>query len=273
MLRIGWFSTGRDRAARVLLGMVWREIQKKRIKAKISFVFSNRELGETEKSDLFLELVGICDLPIIRFSSKAFKARNKDKEDWRVEYDREAMRRIKTAGFRFDLCVLVGYMLQVGEEMCQRYTMINLHPAAPGGPPGTWQQVIDKLIEEKAKYSGVTMQLVTSELDAGPPVTFCTFPIWIPHKKIADSWMYFELFKDEESKRRLRDRIREEGLNYEPLLLLETLRLLGEGEIKIKEGRVLDANEQALENGWEFPFVSQIEETERRRISSLLKLP
>ena len=54
-------------------------------------------------------------------------------------------------GFHPDLCVLAGYMLIVGEEMCQRYNMINLHPAAPGGPTGTWQEVIWQLIDSKAR--------------------------------------------------------------------------------------------------------------------------
>ena len=55
--------------------------------------------------------------------------------------------------------------------------MINLHPAAPGGPAGTWQEVIWQLIEGDAMETGVMMHLVTSELDKGPPVTYCTFPI------------------------------------------------------------------------------------------------
>ncbi|GAH59253.1 unnamed protein product, partial [marine sediment metagenome] len=43
----------------------------------------------------------------------------------------------------------------------QRYNMVNLHPAAPGGPTGTWQEVIWQLIENKAEETGVMMHLVT----------------------------------------------------------------------------------------------------------------
>jgi phosphoribosylglycinamide formyltransferase-1 len=46
--------------------------------------------------------------------------------------------------------------------------MINLHPAAPGGPTGTWQEVIWQLIEGRAVETGVMMHLVTPELDRGP---------------------------------------------------------------------------------------------------------
>ena len=79
--------------------------------------------------------------------------------------------------FSPDLCVLAGYMLIVSQEMCRRYNMINLHPAAPGGPTGTWQEVIWQLIDSQAQETGVMMHLVTPELDKGPPVAYCTFPI------------------------------------------------------------------------------------------------
>jgi len=72
--------------------------------------------------------------------------------------DREIMRRIK--GYSPDLCVLAGYMLVVGPEMCQRYNMINLHPAAPR-PQRHLAEVIWKLIESKASETGVMMHLVT----------------------------------------------------------------------------------------------------------------
>ncbi len=75
------------------------------------------------------------------------------------------------------LSVLAGYMLITGKEMCQRYDMINLHPAAPGGPAGTWQEVIWQLIKNHTTESGVMMHLVTPELDKGPVVSYCTFPI------------------------------------------------------------------------------------------------
>jgi len=41
--RIGWFSTGRDEAARDLLEVVASHIEKGTIPGKVSLVFSNRE--------------------------------------------------------------------------------------------------------------------------------------------------------------------------------------------------------------------------------------
>jgi len=171
MYQLGWFSTGRDRAARDLLQVVNSSIKQSEIKAEIAFVFSNREPGESEESDLFLRQVEDEHIPLICFSYQKFKSKigipNAGQEGalppWRLEYDREVMNRLQ--GFHPDLCVLAGYMLIVGKEMCQRYNMINLHPAAPGGPTGTWQEVIWQLIDNEAEETGVMMHLGTPELD------------------------------------------------------------------------------------------------------------
>ncbi len=52
--------------------------------------------------------------------------------------------------FALDVLVLAGYMLIVSPAMCARYAMLNLHPALPGGPTGTWQEVIWALLERQA---------------------------------------------------------------------------------------------------------------------------
>jgi len=140
MYQLGWFSTGRDKAARDLLEAVQNSIASGDIKAEIAFVFCNREPGESQESDSFLKLVEGYGIPRICFSYQRFKSGinlTSQKEalpPWRLDYDREVMHRIQ--GFSPDLCVLAGYMLIVGEEMCYRYNMINLHPAAPSGPKG-----------------------------------------------------------------------------------------------------------------------------------------
>ena len=55
--------------------------------------------------------------------------------------------------------------------------MINLHPAAPNGPDGTWQDVIWQLIKQRSDHSGVKIHLVTEELDRGPTIAYCQYPI------------------------------------------------------------------------------------------------
>ncbi len=250
MYRLGWFSTGRDKAARDLLEAVQSRIKLGEIKAEISFVFSNREPDESKESDAFFKMVTGYQIPLICFSYEKFRAsRKKDDSQtgalpsWRLDYDREVMARLKS--FNTDLCVLAGYMLIVGKEMCRHYNMINLHPAAPGGPAGTWQEVIWQLIEKGAAETGVMMHLVTPELDKGPPVTYGTYSIrgepfdryWqqIRGKSVAK-------IKKEGEKNRLFRLIRQHGLAREFPLIIATIKAFSQGKVRISpDKQVVDA--------------------------------
>ena len=242
MYKLGWFSTGRDKAARDLLTVVQRSIALREIEAELAFVFCNREPGEARESDLFLKLVESYRLPLVCFSSRNFKA---DRGiEWRLSYDREVMKRLQS--FHPDLCVLAGYMLIVGEEMCQHYNMINLHPAAPGGPKGTWQEVIWQLIDSKSEETGVMMHLVTPELDMGPPVTYCTFPI--RGKPFDKYWQEIagqsveEIKKGQGENNPLFKLIRKHGLAREFPLIISTLKAFSQGNVKITgDKKLVDA--------------------------------
>ena len=242
MYKLGWFSTGRDKAARDLLTVAQRSIALGEIEAELAFVFCNREPGEANESDLFLKLVEGYGIPLACFSYQKFKVGRGNPTEpgeslpkWRLEYDREVMKRLQD--FQPDLCVLAGYMLIVGEEMCRRYNMINLHPAIPGGPKGTWQEVIWQLIDSKADETGVMMHLATPELDMGPPVTYWTLPIrGEPFDKY---WNEIEEQPIEEVKKSqgennpLFQLIRKHGLAREFPLIIATLKALSQGKIEI----------------------------------------
>ncbi len=251
MYKIGWFSTGRDKAARDLLTVVQRGIALGEIEAEIAFVFYNRESGESQESDLFLKLVESYGMPLVCFSYRRFKADRgipiidlgESLPTWRLDYDREVMNRLR--GFHADLCVLAGYMLIVGKEMCHRYNMINLHPAAPRGPKGTWQEVIWQLIDNQAEETGVMMHLVTPELDKGPPATYCTFPI--RGNPFDRYWQEIEGHPLEEIKKRQGENnrlfklIRKHGLAREFPLIIATIKAFSQGKVKIMAGKVVDA--------------------------------
>jgi len=245
---LGWFSTGRDKAARDLLTVVQRGIALGEIRAEIAFVFCNREPGESKESDLFQELVKNYAIPLVCLSSRRFKAG----EGWRLEYDHRVMAKLE--GFKTDLCVLAGYMLIVGEEMCQHYNMINLHPAAPGGSKGTWQEVIWQLIDSGAKETGVMMHLVTPELDMGPPVTYCTFPI--RGKAFDKYWQEIEgrplaeIKKTQGENNRLFKLIRKHGLAREFPLIIATLKAFSQGKVKITADKKLVDAEGKLIKGY-----------------------
>lgn len=235
----GWFSTGRDLAARQLLQAVCDKIKEGFIPGEIAFVFCDRERGEAEQSDLFLDLAAESGLATITFSSRRFKPdlRKKDREKWRTEYHEGVMERI--AAHTAVLLVLAGYMLILSPAMCRRYAMINLHPALPGGPTGAWEEVIDELIRQRAATTGAMMHLVTPELDRGPVVAYYSFPI---------QGGAFVPFWREISEQRgpLFWLIRQEGVRREIPLIILTLKAVAEGRIRIKEGKVLDSQGKEL---------------------------
>jgi len=234
LLNIGWFSTGRDKAARQLLQAVQDKSHSGDINGEISFVFSNREPGETKESDLFFELVRSYNIPLVCLSHKKFKTGKEEedldiKEEWRIKYDREVNKQIEP--FAPDLCVLAGYMLIVGEELCQKYDMINLHPAPPGGPTGSWQEVIWTLIRNKADTAGAMIHLATPELDRGPVISYCLFSI--KGGPFAEYWR-------KDNKDMLFQLIRQHELAREFPLIILTLQALSRGEVGIKDKRVID---------------------------------
>ena len=249
MLNIGWFSTGRGEGSKGLLRFVQDRILSGRIDARIRFVFSNRGPGEAEGSDSFFDLVRSYDLPLVTLSSRDFRrALGGQFADHRVEYDRRAMQLLE--GFSVDACMLAGYMLIVGPEMCRRYTMLNLHPALPGGPIGTWQEVVWRLIETSAPRTGAMVHLVTDDLDRGPVISYFTLSLrgqsfdelWdaCQGKTVAE----LEAIHGEELP--LFRRIREEGYRREPYLVAETLQALSQGRVAIREGIVVDPTDQIV---------------------------
>jgi Folate-dependent phosphoribosylglycinamide formyltransferase PurN len=263
LLNIGWFSTGRDEAARQLLQAVQESIRAGEIEGKSSFVFSNRESGESKESDSFLELVRSYNIPLICFSHRRFKsgllrfARNDriecrnektgdhnditptgEQKDWRLKYDREVVKRIEK--FTPDICVLAGYMLIIGEELCKKCNMINLHPALPGGPVGSWQDVIWALIQNKAEEAGAMMHLITPELDRGPVVSYCAFPI---------KGEPFNQYWQKNDKDILFKLIRQHELIREFPLIIATLKAFSQGKIAMQGGKVVDAQGDSI-NGY-----------------------
>lgn len=241
-LDIGWFSTGRGEGSLGLLKLVQERILRGEIDARIRFVFSNREPGEAEGSDRYFQQVRDYGLPLVNFSSQKFRRAVGGKfAEHRIEYDQKVMGLLE--GLHPQVCVLAGYMLIVGSGMCQRYTMLNLHPALPWGPLGTWQEVTWSLIETRAETTGAMVHLVTEDVDRGPVVGYFTLPIW--GDLFDEAWTQTE----ERSIAELKDTygeelplfrlIREEEYRREPYLLAATLKTLADGAISVENGRVV----------------------------------
>jgi folate-dependent phosphoribosylglycinamide formyltransferase PurN len=243
-LDIGWFSTGRDAAARELLSIAQKNIDTGVINGKIIFSFSNRGPGEHSESDLFFDLVNDLKIPLITYSSQAFNKVNNinDIEKHRILFDKQVMNKISQ--FKPDICVLAGYMLIVGEEMCNQYDMINLHPALPSGPKGSWQEVIWELIEKKESTSGVMMHLATPDLDRGPVISYCEYPI---RGELLDKYWgeigtrtIHQVKAEEGENNKLFTAIRGQGLLREFPLIILTLKSLCDKDVQIVNKTVID---------------------------------
>lgn len=239
-MKVGWFSTGCDEEARTLLAETYHQINGGYLdKVSIEFVFSNRERGERAESDLFFDLVDEYGLNLICYSHRKFKPKLRRRgilgdpaalKRWRIEYDRMVMEKIRR--FSPSIILLVGYMLILGEEMCRRYVILNLHPAPPGGPIGGWKNVIWEIIKDGWREAGGMIHIVTEELDKGPPVTYFTFPI--KGKDFEYLWREFKAENlDEATNNQLFKRIRLDEAKREGPLLIETLKLMSEGEIDV----------------------------------------
>ena len=240
MYEVGIFATGRGQGSRGLLEAVHAGIESGHLPAKVAFVFSNREPGEFAATDEFFKLVRGYRYPLVTCSFRKFRSRLGDDSDWRRQYELEAMKQLEP--FDPDLCVLAGFLLIV-PEMCHRYTMVNLHPAAPGGPVGMWQEVIWRLIESRARVSGNTMFHVTEELDKGPTVTFSTYPIhgepFDKHWKAIEGLSVTELRATEGERLPLFQLIRQRGMDLERPLVVETLKAFSEGRVRITDGHII----------------------------------
>ena len=246
MIEIGWFSTGRGEGSLGLLRFVQDRINRGLLDARIGFVFSNREPGEAEGSDRFFAQVTDYGLPLVTLSSTRFRrARRLPFSEVREDYDRQVMDLLRS--YRPDVCVLAGYMLIFSSVMCRWRPMLNLHPALPGGPTGTWQNVVWDLIETKATRTGAMVHLATEDLDRGPVVSYCAFPLtgrcfdaYWEGLKPADLQSLKETQGEEFP---LFQAIRQAGYRREPYLLFETLRAVSLGRVSIEDEAVLQRND------------------------------
>ncbi len=229
-LSLGWFATSRGTTSLKIFNYIYDSINSGELNAEIKFVFVNRELKEQENSDIFINTVSLYRIPIFNLSSLKFlpELKKSNIELWRNEFDKKVYEMIKN--FEVDIVMLAGYMLVLSQFLCERFTFINLHPALPWGPKGTWQEVINKVIKEKHKYHGVMMHIVTENVDRGPVLTYCIFEI-----KEYDF-----------------DKIRQEGIRYELPLVKKTLKLISEKKLEILDKKVF-YNKNFLENGLEIP--------------------
>jgi folate-dependent phosphoribosylglycinamide formyltransferase PurN len=260
VLRIGWFATGRGEGSQKLLRAAVEAIADGRLDAEIPFVFSNREPGQFEATDVFFAQVQSYGIPLVTLSDARFRRessgevarKGKPLPAWRTEYDRAVVGLLEP--YAYDVGMLAGYYLIGTEPLVSHRPLLNLHPAAPGGPIGTWQDVAWELIAQRAQHSGVRIHLGTLALDEGPIVTYCTYPLrgatidllW----RAIDQRGVDEIKATDGESNPLFQEIRRRGALREIPLTVETLRALAEGRLAIDNSRIL-AGETRVVGGFD----------------------
>lgn len=284
--RIGWSSSGEvhseegRRSSRELLQAVMKAKEVGTLDVEISFVFSNIERGERPYGDEFFKLVDSYGIPLVTRSSARFKpemreegkreyvALNSDEKydkpspilnRWRDSYDNYCLEYLRNYE-RPKLCVLAGDMTIWGRPRCEYSDAINLHPAKPGGPKGTWQDVIWEIIRQREREHGVMMHLVTPELDKGPPVTYCRFPVvggeynlyWQQLDEQLKTKAIEQIIEEEKETNPLHRLMRRDGFRRELPLIVETIRLFSKRVVEFRDKVLYDAGANTpLRNGYD----------------------
>ena len=253
-LGVGWYTTARGPGSRGMFLAVRNAIATGTLDARFAHVFCNREPGEDLTTDQFLGLVHETGVPLVTLSSVRFRRdhggeRSRPGEPlpgWREAYDREVARLVDP--HRAAVGVLAGYMLIFTPPFVATHPILNLHPALPHGPAGTWREVIRHLIRTGADESGAMIHLAIPEVDAGPVAAFCRYAI----RGGAFDALWASLWRDLGDPARLGDAaveasplfaaIREAQMAYEAPLLVSALQAFADGRMHALPGRIVDAS-------------------------------
>ena len=148
--RLGVLISGRGSNLQALIDA----IATGRLDASIAVVISNR------KDAAGLERARAAGIESIVLSHRDFGSRD--------EYDRALARELRARGV--GLVCLAGFMRLVGTELIEAFPsrILNIHPSLLPAFPGRDAQ--KQAVDHGVKVSGVTVHLVTAELDGGPIV-------------------------------------------------------------------------------------------------------
>jgi phosphoribosylglycinamide formyltransferase 1 len=131
------------------------------LQASIAVVISNKENTHG------LERARTAGIEAICLSHRGWSSRD--------EYDRALVRELQQR--RVDLVCLAGFMRVLGPSLIDAFPnrIVNIHPSLLPSFPGVDAQ--KHALEHGVKVAGVTVHLVTSELDGGPIVLQRTVPV------------------------------------------------------------------------------------------------
>jgi phosphoribosylglycinamide formyltransferase-1 len=155
--RLGVLISGRGSNLQALIDAV----RDGRLKASIAVVISNRDDAAG------LERARQAGIEALHIDHRAFLSRD--------EHDRAVAAALKARDV--ELVCLAGYMRLVGVSLLEMFpnAILNIHPSLLPAFPGVDAQ--RQAVEHGVKVSGVTVHLVTAELDSGPIVLQRTVPV------------------------------------------------------------------------------------------------
>ncbi|HEY6362739.1 MAG TPA: phosphoribosylglycinamide formyltransferase [Vicinamibacterales bacterium] len=155
--RLGVLISGRGSNLQALIDA----IQNGSLDAEIALVISNREDAAG------LERARPAGIEAICVSHRGWPSRD--------DYDRALARELKARRVR--LVCLAGFMRLVGAPLIEAFpnAILNIHPSLLPAFPGVDAQ--RQALEHGAKVSGVTVHLVTPELDGGPIILQRSVPV------------------------------------------------------------------------------------------------
>jgi phosphoribosylglycinamide formyltransferase 1 len=155
--RLGVLISGRGSNLQALIDAV----RERRLDAEIALVISNRDdaAGLVRAREAGIEAIVV--------SHRGWPSRD--------EYDRALARELRAR--HIGLVCLAGFMRLVGAPLIDAFpnAILNIHPSLLPAFPGVEAQ--RQAIEHGVKISGVTVHLVTAELDGGPIVLQRSVPI------------------------------------------------------------------------------------------------
>ncbi|HEU4686945.1 MAG TPA: phosphoribosylglycinamide formyltransferase [Vicinamibacterales bacterium] len=155
--RLGVLISGRGSNLQSLIDA----ISSGQLNASLAVVISNREDAQG------LERARRAGIEAICLSHRGWKSRD--------EYDRALVRELQDR--QVGLVCLAGFMRVLGASMIDAFPnrIVNIHPSLLPAFPGVDAQ--RQALEHGVKVAGVTVHLVTSELDGGPIVLQRTVPV------------------------------------------------------------------------------------------------
>ena len=155
--RLGVLISGRGSNLQSLINAVGDG----RLNATLSVVVSNREDAGG------LERARRAGIETVCVSHQGWPSRD--------DYDRALVKELQQR--RVDMVCLAGFMRVLGPEMIEAFPnrIVNIHPSLLPSFPGVNAQ--RQAFEHGVKVAGVTVHLVTSELDGGPIILQRVVPV------------------------------------------------------------------------------------------------